>query len=60
MGGGNPVARLVLAAIALVVLAQLAVPIARSLVPLLEGVGVLALAFAGLWLIASAPFRRRW
>lgn len=57
---GEPITRLVLAAIVLVVLAQLAVPLAHSLKPLLEGVGVLALALAGLWLIVSAPFRRRW
>ncbi|MEX2447506.1 MAG: hypothetical protein WD404_02040 [Solirubrobacterales bacterium] len=52
------VARLILAAVVLVVLAQFVVPLAYALQPILEGVGVLALALAGLWLIASAPFRR--
>lgn len=50
--------RLVVTAVVLVVLAQLAMPLARTMQPLLEGVGVLALALAGLWLVASAPFRR--
>ena len=53
------VARLILAAVVLVLLAQFAVPLAYALQPILEAVAVLAVAFAGFWLIVSAPFRRR-
>lgn len=52
-------ARLILAAVALVLLAQFAVPLAYALQPILEGVAVLAVAGAGLWLIVSGPLRRR-
>lgn len=51
-------ARLIVAAVVLVMLAQFAVPIAYALQTILEGAAVLALALAGLWMIASAPFRR--
>ena len=49
-------ARLILAAVVLVLLAQFAVPLAYALQPILEGFAVLALALVGLWLIASAHF----
>jgi hypothetical protein len=50
--------QLVLAAVALVVISVLIVPLAHALAPLLKAGGVLILALAGLWMIASAPFRR--
>jgi hypothetical protein len=51
-------ARLILAAVVLVLLAQLAIPLAYAVRPILEGTAVLAIAGLGLWLIVSAPFRR--
>ena len=53
------IARLILAAVLLAVLAQVAVPLAYALVPVLKGVAVLALAAAGLWLIGSGAFNHR-
>ena len=50
--------QLIMAAVALVVISTLIVPLAYVLAPLLKAGAVLILALAGLWMIASAPFRR--
>jgi hypothetical protein len=50
--------QLVMAVIALVVASALVVPLAHAMQPLLEAGAVLAIALGGLWLIATAPFRR--
>lgn len=44
--------------IGLIVASALVVPLAQAMQPLLEAGAVLGIALGGLWLIASAPFRR--
>lgn len=51
--------RIVVWVVLLLVAGQFVVPLAKALEPILISLSVLALAIAGLWLIASAPFRRR-